>query len=507
MGEPMRMRFHLQSSAVGQAFQPAGSPDFPVRCCSNRATGKSPAPADRNVRPTSLRPRSPSVLAALLLLSAIATGCHVVQQTADLPGKTVGLVANAGKPKPPAVDPVEVQQTVLRFADEFSAAMVVGVDKLRRGTNAMDPAEALQWKLALDTETTSIASGPNPCADFLDLTVFVTVTRIVLEDHWQPKEFGPSVEPMLASCRAVETNLWLFAGKILTATQQVELRSAITSWRAHNPQPENVLGARAVGFASQVAGNVTAKPGSVFNLLALDPLAGMDPAVREIAQSRLFAERALYAARKLPRVMRWQTELLSLNTTRLPAVQQVTASVESFGRVADQLPKLVNDQREAAIKQIFDNLAAERTNLVAALAADDLKLRPVLADLRATLDAGNALLQSSDSTIKSLDTFMGRFDAGTNAPPPVVNTNARPFDILDYATTAKEVTTTIRELNATITSLDRAVPQIQRAGETFEAAGNRLLNRIFLLGAGLILLLLVGAAIVLRTCRRGGAKP
>jgi electron-transferring-flavoprotein dehydrogenase len=37
---------------VGQAFQPAGSPDFPVRC-SERATGKSPAPADRNVCPTS----------------------------------------------------------------------------------------------------------------------------------------------------------------------------------------------------------------------------------------------------------------------------------------------------------------------------------------------------------------------------------------------------------------------------------------------------------------------
>jgi hypothetical protein len=37
--------------SVGQAFQPAGAPDFPVRV-SDRATGKSPAPADRNVRPT-----------------------------------------------------------------------------------------------------------------------------------------------------------------------------------------------------------------------------------------------------------------------------------------------------------------------------------------------------------------------------------------------------------------------------------------------------------------------
>ena len=40
------------NSDVGQAFQPAGSPDFPVRS-AGRATGKSPAPEDRNVRPTS----------------------------------------------------------------------------------------------------------------------------------------------------------------------------------------------------------------------------------------------------------------------------------------------------------------------------------------------------------------------------------------------------------------------------------------------------------------------
>src|SRR5690349_6077640 len=125
----------------------------------------------------------------LPLVALFVAGCRFVQNTAELPGKTVGMVANAGKAKPPTVDPVEVQQTVLRFADEFSAAMVVGVDKLRRGTNALDPAEVLQWKLALDTETTSIASGPNPVADFLDLTVFVTVTRIALEEHWQPKVF------------------------------------------------------------------------------------------------------------------------------------------------------------------------------------------------------------------------------------------------------------------------------------------------------------------------------
>ena len=195
------------------------------------------------------------------------------------------------------MDPVEVQQTLLRFADTFSTRMTLGVEQLRRGTNALDPAEALQWKIALATETCSIASGPNAVANLLDMTVFVTVTRTALEEHWQPKVFGESARPMLEHCRNAETNIWQLAATVLQPKHQAELRQAIEVWTRQNPLAENVLAARAVGFASQAAeaskaGAVT--PGSVFSLLNVDPLAGMDPAVREIAQTRLFAERALY---------------------------------------------------------------------------------------------------------------------------------------------------------------------------------------------------------------------
>ena len=51
-----------------------------------------------------------------------------------------------------------------------------------------------------------------------------------------------------------------------------------------------------------------------------DPLAGLDPAVRELTQTRLFAERALYVAQKMPLLLRWQTELLTINTLNQPAV-------------------------------------------------------------------------------------------------------------------------------------------------------------------------------------------
>ena len=178
--------------------------------------------------------------------------------------------------------------------------------------------------------------------------------------------------------------------------------------------------------------------------------------------------------------------------TRLDNAERLTRTAETFGRTADELPKLINEQREAAIKQVFDGLAVERTNLLANLAAEENNLKGTLVELRQTLNAGTDLTKSSDQLVRSLDTFMARFDKGTNAPPPEPDTNARPFDILHYATTAKEVTSTIKELNTTINSLDKAVPKLQQAGQDFESAGNRLLGRLFLLGAGLIALLLAG---------------
>ena len=93
------------------------------------------------------------------------------------------------------------------------------------------------------------------------MTVFVTVTRVALEEYWQPKVFGESALPMLESCRNAETEIWQLAGTVLKPEQQAELRQAIEAWRQQNPQPEKVLAARALGFASQVAQANQAKTG------------------------------------------------------------------------------------------------------------------------------------------------------------------------------------------------------------------------------------------------------
>jgi hypothetical protein len=431
------------------------------------------------------------LLCFVLLLLTLATGCRLLQKAANVPGQAVNAVTPGNKGKR-AADPVEVQQQLLRFADEYSMRMIIGVDNLRRGTNALTPAKALQTKIEIASETWSIAAGPNAVADLLDMTVFVTVTRMALEEYWQPKVFGESARPLLEYSRNAEAEIWGLAGTVLTPEQQAELRRGIATWHSKNPLPEGLVAARALGFASQVAdaGDAEeAKPGSVFGLLGVDPLAGMDPAVREIAQTRMFAERALFVTQKMPMLLRWQTELLSINAVELPAVQQmvsnstqIAASVERFAAVAEKLPGQVGTEREEILK---------------ALQAQEK-------DVASLMSSGTQMSTSLNTTLTTLDALMKRFGVGeTNrgGPPP---TNAEPFRIQDYTQTAAQLEATARQLTELLVTLDRTLgssnlatltaqvgPVVQQA----QSSGKEIVNYAFWKGILLVAIVFVAALI------------
>jgi hypothetical protein len=441
----------------------------------------------------------PSLFLGLViaLLLALGTGCRLVNTAVRVPGKAVNAVTPGSPEKPPEPDPVEVQQTLMRFSDEYLVTTVYGLEKLRRGTNALDPVELLRWKILLGSEICAIASGPNAVANLLDMTVFVTVTRKAVEDYWQPKVFGESAEPLLNSCRISEINIWRLAGQALTSEQQKELRQAIDVWFQQNPLPDNVVVARAVGFASQVAAanptNSASKSngGNVFDLLEVDPMSGLDPAVREIAQTRLMAERALYVTQKMPTILRWQTELLSLNATQLPAVQQmvsnstqIATSVERFATVAEKLP---------------DQVSNERAEILKALQSQEK-------DVATLMTSGTKMSDSVNTTLTTLDGLMKRFGVGetNSAGPPA--TNAEPFRIQDYTATAAQVESTVRQLNELLVTFDQTLgstnllkltAQVSPVVQQAQVSSKEVVDYAFWKGIMLVGVVL-GAAIIYR---------
>ena len=431
----------------------------------------------------------------LALLGLALTGCHLVQTVLNLPAHAVHAVAPAKQ----APDPVAVQQVLIRFTDEFMARMVVGIDGLRIGTNAPGLAEVLRWKIGYGTETCSIVSGPNAIANLLDMTVFVTATRMTAEEYWAPKVFGESAQALLESCRSSETEIWKFDATILKPEQQTELRNAIEVWHQRNPEPENLLGARTVSLAAQAAQATpteSSQPGSVFGLLRLDPLSSLDPATRELAQTRLFAERALYVAQKTPTVLRWQAELLSLNTLNLPTVQQLVtnsselaASAARFAVMAEKLPGQVSAEREEILK---------------GLQSQEKSLTPLVNQVREALAQGAQMSTSLNTTFTTFDTVMQRLGVGetNSAGPP--DTNSQPFRIQDYTQSAAQLETTARRLTEMLvtfdqtlgsTNLDRLSAQVRPAVQQAQAGGEQIVDYAF--RKGLLLLAFVLAAAVL----------
>jgi hypothetical protein len=450
------------------------------------------------------RLQSPALFTALSLLVLFSCGCSRIfkrdrRATAQI--NSLQVVTNAsGKP----VQLEVLQNVVQRFADSYASTVAQAVDDLELNETRPDTRiEALRWKLSQATSAFIDATGPNPTLNMLDLIVLASVSRMVMEDE-RARFFGAAGDNLLETHRRLEANAWDIGRQLMTPNHQQQLRDMIDEWRRRNPNQRYVATTRfrelafAVGKSQQPA---ISSPTSIFSLLFLDPLAGLDPTAIAIEQTREMAERAMFYTQRMPILLSWQIQLMSLQLAEQPEIRQILSDADSFSRssaefakVADQLPQLVNDQREAAIKQILDGVAAERTNLLAGLAAEEQKARALLTEARETLNAGSGMAASVSETIKNLDAFV-RYVAPTNESPATVSSNSHPFNVLDYGAAAGQVGLAAKDLNTLLAGVNQTTPELARFGQQTTEGATNLIHRLFWLGLVLILILLAGSVL------------
>ena len=431
----------------------------------------------------------------LALLALVLTGCRVVQETARLPASAMTALVPGGKSH--ALDPAALQVEVQRFADEYASRTTAALDDYAHhlGTPAARR-QALRWKVAAGSAVVSIASGSNPHANLLDFLALTTVTRLALEEVWIKTTNGAAFQPWLDSSRALETNAWKLAESNLTPEQRQEMHDAIRHWWEANPGVHAGFFVRPEGFSSilRQTGERTDRPGSVFGLVGLDPTASLDPAVREVTRTRLFAERAMFMAQRSPLLLRWQIELLA---DELLNEDQVAAALKS----TDRLSRAAESASQTAA-QLPDRITAERKAILAELETQEGKLRELSAEFSRTLTAGEKMSTSLNTTLLTFDALMKRFGVGeptTNAPPA---TNSPPFNILDYARTAEEMTamtkaldTTLKDFGSTLDSpaWTKRMEDVNGLARQTKADAKSVLNHAFLLAGGLVSIIFVCA--------------
>jgi hypothetical protein len=383
----------------------------------------------------------------LLLALALATsGCNLLKNTLELPEKgmrSMLLLKQEGAP-----DPVELQSQLLRFADNSIETLNLAIGKLQKKDDKVTRRiDLLMRRITTTNDILAIATGANTYANLLDMVILASLNRMNIEDYWMPKVYGESAKPYLLASQEIEEEIWRIAATSLKNAQISELRAAIKTWHEQHPNVRSPSDIGSLGFASEVAQlNRSPQSGitsSVFKLLSIDPLEGLDPATRELANTRLFAERAIFLARHMPALIRWETELLVIQTAEMPQMEklltnttQLSESADRFSQMAERLPGLISAERQQIVEAL-DNQLPGLTNLAA--------------QTEKALDAGKQMSNASTATLKSFQDVLRQLQASPSNP------NAEPFRINDYTAAAAQINATAQDLVKLLQAFDQTL--------------------------------------------------
>jgi hypothetical protein len=382
----------------------------------------------------------------------------------------------------------------MRFADEYVGSIIQPIRYFQASTeDAVDRLAAQNWLLSQATAAYTIASGPSPVVNAVDLVVLTTLSRMVIDDAWSGEHFGERAALLRDTYHRLEPLALELAQGTLSADQIAELQQIIAKWRAQNPHVTAISFVHFRDVAASIgqfaaAGNDPS--GGLFSLLGLDPLSSLDPAVREIARTRELAERTIYYAQRVPNLLDMQVERLTYEFATMPEMKRLLANADGVGnaasttgRVINELPALLSREREAAIRQFMDAVTAETSHT-----------RQLTVELKAALEAGTAASNSLTTSIRAFDQLMSRFDK----PPAsgVPQTPARPFNITEYTDAAGEIARAAKELQGLIAGVDRDARPLMLAADRATTALNEAIEHAYWLLVRLIGILLSGALVV-----------
>jgi len=387
---------------------------------------------------------------------------------------------------------LQLQLAVMRFADEYTGRISEQVVAFQQGTDsAVDRLAAQSWLVSQATAAFTIATGPNPELNAIDMLVFATLSRMVIEDRWGNELYGKRADGLLHAHKALEDRIWGFSAELLTPEQTGELRASIEAWHRQNPLLRTVpfIHLEDFAFATSRTRTGTTSSGSIFSFIGIDPLSNLDPAVRELAQSRQLAERAVYYGQRMPKLISMEVQRLAFELAVMPESVGLLQNIGRLGNAAQKtselaadLPDLVAQERAATIEQLTGVLDARQGQLQA-----------LVVELRSTLEAGTATSDSVNGTIASLNALMARFDrpeSSTTTPQ-----SRQPFDITKYTETLRQLGETAQQLQVLLNQVDAKVPALTQLSNRASDRVASLVDHVFwrlvqlsfvLIGAGLL---------------------
>jgi hypothetical protein len=296
-------------------------------------------------------------------------------------------------------------------------------------------------------------------------------------------DYGERARALLDAHRHLEQASWSLVDGVLNAEQTKEVRAAIDRWRAANPTTSSVAQVRFADFSALELrrGEEQQQSNGLFGFIGLDPLSNLDPAVREIEQTRQLAERTIYYLQRAPGLLDMEVERLVYQLAAMPEAERTLTNIdrlslaaEAMGELSARAPQIIASERQAIISQLASALHEEQD-----------RLQPLLVSLRDVLNAGTQTSQSVTGTVTALDAFVARFQPDEPAPADPA-TPKRPFDITEYAATARDLATAAERVQALLAQLNESSKGVERVTRAATQDVNGIIDHAFKLALVMI---------------------
>lgn len=431
---------------------------------------------------------------------------------------------------------LEMQAIVMNMADDYIASLGESVYLLTRSGKLDARGRWLAQSFLRNGVGASldIAVGPNPAVNLLDLLVLTSLQTWSFKVHWIPAGIGETGLPALKRLQQAETYAWTSAKKVLAEEQLRTLRGLIEAWIAENPDRTVVALVRFNEFSDERKISSLRLRGEASGLMR-----EVGEAVAAVDDARLLGERLLWFAGRYPYLLGEQTELTAYRLMDQPEGARLMDAVAALQRLSDVLADRlgtfqsdldaqrgafferiaeervaaiaqlqealqatvkqsvdmanarVETQRTAAIDQLFDRLARERTRLLDDFAARQDELLGVMTELKQTITVSADLARNLTDTVKAVDHVVGRFDRA----PDSQREPLRMTDVRDAAIETGHAAEKVTLLLERLVTLLESESWDQRIA-TLAHPTDAVINAVFWRGALLIGLLILGIGLL-----------
>ncbi len=422
----------------------------------------------------------------LLVLLALLSGCALLDRAADVTSRAFAGIT--GRDTTPVGDPLYLQLQLTMLSD---AVVTQILQKTATPLDAVDDPKrrAALLEIRLDYAATmwNAASGPNPYANAIHMLLTLTAGRRQLERSPLAHALGESLRPTLAVLRSAQGDVERLVRSFLTPAEFSALDQAMQKAQEHvaGTGPRMAI----VDLQQILASSRVTQSGgggaftNLVGILGLNPFAGLDPATREIAESRQFGERLLFNVQRMPVLIRLNAELLA---TQVAADFDLDRAQASLDRATTAMQQVAQTASE-----LPDRLSAERAQIVADVRREAERLGTLAHDYRGLFDAATMTAGTTDQALQTFAGVMQRFESEESEP----SVPSRPFDVTEYAETAHRISEAAVNLSELLSNfhntldapgLTRLTPQVEALLLGAEERVRRWLYTAFALGCGLI---------------------